>query len=350
MTEEAIATLDQARQAFGEEVSLSEPVAGSPPLWIEPASDKMRSDIGALTGWMDGHHEEIEQALLGFGAIVWRGFPLAETDQFERMMGGFQPFALGYAGGTSDRKSIKGQVMEATRTPSDIYIQLHQEMSYMPSSPRALALWCRQPSETGGETVICDMRGVLEELPDALRRKITDCGVQYVRNMMSEDPDDWRSGPDFRHPNWQYRFETEDRDDVSSQLKERGASFEWHDDGSLSFWTSRPGTLTHPITGEELFFNQLNSQAQNRWTTSEEAAARMDAAYGETVRRPYTVRWGNGDPLLDEEFLAIRDLFERRKRAFAWRAGDVMLLENKLTGHGRHAFTGERDVQVMIFG
>jgi hypothetical protein len=48
--------------------------------------------------------------------------------------------------------------------------------------------------------------------------------------------------------------------------------------------------------------------------------------------------------------LAIRDLFERRKRAFAWQAGDVMLLENKFTGHGRHAYTGVRDVQVMIFG
>jgi len=51
----------------------------------------------------------------------------------------------------------------------------------------------------------------------------------------------------------------------------------------------------------------------------------------------------------EEDYLALRDLFEARKIAFAWRAGDVMLLDNKLTAHGRHAYTGERDVQVMLF-
>lgn len=343
------ARLARAQRRFGAELRLSEPFAPSPPLWIEPASDEMRGDIGELAGWMGRHHDAIEQALLIFGAVVWRGFPVSDTDDFCRLFEGFESFALGYAGGTSDRKPIRGRAMEATRTPPDIYIQLHQEMSYMPNSPRLLAFFCKQPAGTGGETVICDMRGLLEELPEALRRKIVEHGADYVRNMISEDPDDWRAGPDFSHPSWQYRFETDDRDEVSAQLSERGARFEWHEDGSLSFWTSRPGTLVHPATGEELFFNQLNSQAQNRWTTSDEAAARMDAAYGETVRRPYSLRFGNGDPLKDEEFLAIRDVFERRKLAFPWQAGDVMLIENRLTGHGRHPFTGERDVQVMIF-
>ena len=344
------AELDRARQAFGGGVCLDRPFAPWPPLWIEPTSEALRTDIAAFSHWMDQHHEAIEQALLTFGALVWRGFPVRETEQFCALFEGFADFEQGYVGGTSDRKPVKGRAMEATRTPPDIYIQLHQEMSYMPSSPRAVALWCRQPAETGGETVICDMRGVLEELPEAIRCKLVDHGAAYVRNMIDEDPDDWRAGPDFRHPSWQYRFETRDRDEVAAQLAERGAQFEWHKDGSLSFWTTRPGTLVHPVTGEELFFNQLNSQVQNRWTTSEAAAAKMDAAYGDAVRRPYTVRWGNGDPLRDEEFLAIRDLFERRKVAFGWQAGDVMLVENRLTGHGRHPFTGERDLQVMLFG
>jgi hypothetical protein len=168
--------------------------------------------------------------------------------------------------------------------------------------------------------------------------------------MIDGNSDDWRAGPDFRHPSWQYRFESKDREEISAQLAERGAEFEWHEDGSLSFWTTRPGTMVHPVTGDLLFFNQLNSQVQNRWTAGEEQASKMDAAYGDVVRRPYTVRWGNGDPLLDEDFLAMRDVFEWRKVAFPWHSGDVMLVENRLTGHGRHPFTGERDVQVMLFG
>jgi len=42
-------------------------------------------------------------------------------------------------------------------------------------------------------------------------------------------------------------------------------------------------------------------------------------------------------------------VFERRKLAFRWQAGDVMLVENRLTGHGRNPFAGARDVQVMLF-
>lgn len=344
------AALDEARKAFGGKVVLSRPYAPSPPLWIEPAADELSSDINAFSAWMDGQYEEIERALLTFGAIVWRGFPVSETEDFCRLFDRFDDFEQGYVGGTSDRKPVKGRAMEATRTAPDIYIQLHQEMSYMPASPRALAFWCKQPAETGGETVICDMRGVLEELPGPVRRKMVNHGASYVRNMIDEASADWRAEPRYQHPSWQYRFESEDRDEISAQLAERGAEFEWHEDGSVSFWTTRPGTIVHPETGDLLFFNQMNSQVQNRWTAGEERAALMDAAYGDTVRRPYSVRWGNGDPLLDEEFLAMREVFERRKVAFAWQAGDVMLVENRLTGHGRHPYTGERDVQVMLFG
>ncbi|MGE1070901.1 TauD/TfdA family dioxygenase [Pantoea agglomerans] len=34
---------------------------------------------------------------------------------------------------------------------------------------------------------------------------------------------------------------------------------------------------------------------------------------------------------------------------FDWRAGDVMLVENRITAHGRRPFNGPRDVQVMLF-
>ena len=51
----------------------------------------------------------------------------------------------------------------------------------------------------------------------------------------------------------------------------------------------------------------------------------------------------------EAEFLSIHAEFERRKIAFRWQTGDVMLIENRLTGHGRNPFTGPRDVQVMLF-
>ncbi len=190
--------LDEARATFSGPVRLSQPFPGAPPLWIEPDGDALARDMDAFAGWMADHHTAIEKALLVFGAIVWRGFPVTDTDHFIAMMDRFAPYAKGYAGGTSNRKPIKGPAMEATRTPPHIYIQLHQEMSYMPGSPRALAFYCKQAPDSGGETVICDMRGLLEEIPEDTRRKFEQLGARYVRNLRSADVDDWRAEPELR--------------------------------------------------------------------------------------------------------------------------------------------------------
>jgi alpha-ketoglutarate-dependent taurine dioxygenase len=341
--------LAQARAAFTGPVRLSEPNPGAPPLWIEPHDDTLSHDIEAFARWMADNHEAIEATLLSFGAIVWRGFPLADTDDFLAAMARFTTYAKGYAGGTSNRKPIKGAAMEATRTPPDVYIQLHQEMSYMPGSPRALAFYCKHAPESGGETVICDMRGLLEELPEATRRKLEQLGARYVRNLRSAEVEDWRADPEIRHATWQYWFDSDDRQEVSAKLTERGTQYRWNEDGSLTFWNNEPATTLHPVTGDLLYFNQLNSQIQNAWTIGKERADMFDRLYGDHTDRPYSVSFGNGEPFTEEDYLVARDLFEGRKIAFAWRSGDIMLLDNRLVAHGRHPFTGERDVQVMLF-
>jgi alpha-ketoglutarate-dependent taurine dioxygenase len=340
--------LADARARFGSRVVVSEPFPGRPPLWIEPADAALRTDLDAAVAWMTEHHAAIEEALLTFGAVLWRGFPLADSDDFAAVMGRFTSYSQGYVAGTTDRKAVKGQVMEATRTPPEVYILLHQEMSYLPSNPRLVALFCKEPSPVGGETPICDVRGLLEALPDPLRRKLVEENVRYVRNMRSEAVNDWRAEAVYRHPVWEYRFDTTDRAVVEAQLKERGVGFEWEDDGGLTFWTELPGIVTHPVTGDRLFFNQMNSQIQHRLSVGEERAGILNAAYGDSVRRPFSVAFGDGEPLREDEFMAIHEEFERRKVVFSWQAGDFVIVENKLTAHGRHPFSGPRDVQVML--
>jgi alpha-ketoglutarate-dependent taurine dioxygenase len=341
--------LEAARSRLTGPVHLTEPFTGSPPLWIEPASELLTNDTGAFVQWMADNHEAIEAALLSFGAIVWRGFPVSDTGDFISMMDRFEGYSKGYAGGTSNRKAIKGAAMEATRTPPHVYIQLHQEMSYMPDSPRALAFFCKQAPESGGETVICDMRGLLEEIPADTRSKFADLGARYVRNLRSAEVDDWRADPELRHATWQYWFDSEDRDEIAAKLDERGTHYRWNDDGSLTFWNCEPAVANHPLTGEALYFNQLNSQIQNAYTIGPDRAGLFDRLYADHTDRPYSVSFGNGEPVTEDDYLALRAIFEARKIAFAWRAGDVMLLDNKLTAHGRHPYTGERDVQVMLF-
>jgi len=341
--------LDEARAAFGDAVKVTEPFIGQPPLWIEPTDRILREDINAAARWMIDHRDAIEQALLTFGAILWRGFPVAASDDFSAVMSGFTPFSKGYVAGTSERKAIKGNVMEATRTPEEVYIFLHQEMSYQTFSPRLVAFYCRQPSPQGGNTLICDMRGVLEALPEQMQRRFKEGGVIYGRNFRNEEVQDWRLEPAYRHHSWQHWFGTHDPATVAAQLDEREISYEWAADGSLRYWTHRPSVATHPITEELLLFNQLHAQTQHRLCLGDEYADLMDSAYGSTIPRPYFVTFGDGEPLNDAEFFAIHDELERRRVVFDWHPGDIMIVENKLTGHGRTPYRGPRDIQVMLF-
>jgi alpha-ketoglutarate-dependent taurine dioxygenase len=337
-----------ARAAFGPEVRVSEPYLGRPPLWIEPEAAGLASDNAAAAAWMAQNKDAVDAALLSFGAVVLRGFAVTGTDDFASLMSPFETYSQGYVAGATDRQAIKGQVMEATRTPPEVYILLHQEMSYLPNSPRALAFYCRQPSPEGGETPICDMRGLLEALPQDIARRLADDGVLYLRNLRSEAVQDWRADPVYRHASWQYWFGSEDRAAVEAKLAERGVSFRWEDDGALTFWTHLPGVVAHPATGEALFFNQLIAQAEHRVSAGDARADLLDRAYGKTTPRSYFTAFGDGAQPTEAEFQAIHGEFERRKVAFAWQAGDVMLVENRLTSHGRHPYRGPRDVQVML--
>src|SRR5580700_5187092 len=94
--------LERARSAFGDAVNLTEPFPGRPPLWIEPRDRHLTQDIDAATAWMVEHRAAIEGALLSFGAVLWRGFPVTGPDDFAALMTGFTPFSKGYVAGTSE--------------------------------------------------------------------------------------------------------------------------------------------------------------------------------------------------------------------------------------------------------
>jgi alpha-ketoglutarate-dependent taurine dioxygenase len=343
------ARLETVRAAFGESVRLTEPFPGRPPLWIEPADPALRKDIAAAARWMAETKAVLEDALLTFGGIVWRGFPVKGPDQFAEFLGPFTPFSKGYVAGLTDRKTIKGKVMESTRSPENFNILLHQEMSYLPDNPRLIAFYCNRPAEQGGQTIIGDMRGLLEALPESLRRKF-DRGAVYGRHFRNEDDkDDWRADPRYGHASWQYWFDTDDKQRLSAQLGERGITYQWLDDGSLKYWTKLPATTNHPATGELISFNQLYAQTPHRLCVGDGYIDMIASAYGTHTERPYFLSFGDGSPFTDADFMAIHEEMERRKVEFEWQAGDVMLLDNKLTGHGRTPFRGPRDVQVMLF-
>lgn len=61
---------------------------------------------------------------------------------------------------------------------------------------------------------------------------------------------------------------------------------------------------------------------------------------------PNNTYYGDGSPLEPEVVDEIRQAYLQEAIAFAWQAGDVLMVDNMLTAHSRSAFRGPRKILV----
>ena len=63
---------------------------------------------------------------------------------------------------------------------------------------------------------------------------------------------------------------------------------------------------------------------------------------------PFNTRFGNGDPIGADVVQLINEVYEANTACERWQAGDLMLVDNIRTAHGRERFEGPREVLVAM--
>ena len=268
------------------------------------------------------------------GALLFRGFPVRSMEDFQRFVALVTPDLLEYEFGSTPRSRLSGRVYTSTEYPAHQFIPQHNEQSYTTEWPLKLWFYCAQPASEGGSTPLCDSRAVYGGLSASLRRRFEERGVMYVRN--------YGNGLDVP---WQTVFGTHDRAAVEQYCARVGITCEWSEDGELRTRQRCQAVARHPRTGERVWFNQ----AHLFHVSNLEPAAREGLlAILSEEELPRHAFYGDGTPIEESVLGEIRGVYAELTRAFSWRAGDVLLLDNMLVAHGRAPFKGERKVLVAM--
>ncbi len=259
---------------------------------------------------------------------------MASPVEFKRFAASFGKTLGTYEFGSTPRSKIFSGVYSSTEYPPYQTIPLHNEQSYTRKWPEWIWFHCILPSATGGQTPICDSRLIFQRLPAALRAEFLQKELSYVRNY-SEALD----------VPWQQVFNTTDRRQVEQFCQTQGIEWEWKPNGELRTRQRCQAAVQHPATGEWVWFNQAHLFHIS--AVEPNVRSTLLASVGE-AELPRNVYFGDGTPIPDASLNIIRAAYAETAIYFDWHAGDVLMLDNLLTAHGRTPFTGDRKVIVAM--
>jgi hypothetical protein len=98
-----------------------------------------------------------------------------------------------------------------------------------------------------------------------------------------------------------------------------------------------------------VYFNHILTQIVDpRWLGEEAYETYLDVYDRARRTRPYHVTYGDGTEIHMADHQRAADVLAAATIAPGWQAGEVLLIDNIYTGHGRLPFTGHRDVQVAL--
>ncbi|HEX9954446.1 MAG TPA: TauD/TfdA family dioxygenase [Allosphingosinicella sp.] len=307
------------------------------PVAVLPEGD---TSLEALLSLAGEERTRLSAALLQSGALLFRGWQVESLEDFSAVVTAFSGSAerFGYAGGASPRKGLGGGgLYTSTEYPPDMWLSLHNELSYAAVQPRRLFFFCLVAPEQGGETTLADSRRILAALDPALVDEFRSRRLTYIRNL-SPIPGSGYGWPD--------AFETGDPAEAETRARTLGAAVEWREHDVMRVSQTLPATRRHTETGEEVWFNQADGFHPS--ALSPAAYAEQMALCGSEEHFRLNVTFGDGGAIPLAALHHIRETLKAQTIGHRWQRGDIVVLDNHLAAHGRAPFSGPRRIALAM--
>lgn len=288
--------------------------------------------------WYLSNQEQLESRLRENGAILFSGLKIDEISDFENVMDDISDKFMAYVDGNSPRTKLTSKVYTSTEYDKNHHITLHNELSYSYKWPSKIFFCCLIPSPTGGETPIADCRRVVNSMDQDLVKEIEAKGITYIRNLNN-------GGAGFG-PSWQDTFETESKSEVEEFCSKAHIQCVWKDDDSVKLIQPSKGIITHPTTGEKVWFNQIDQFHPSHLDS--EIYETLMMMYNDDEELPMYVSFGDGTKITEDMVKEIRKTVDNESLARKWDQGDLLMLDNVLVAHGRKPYQGDRKILVSM--
>jgi alpha-ketoglutarate-dependent taurine dioxygenase len=283
--------------------------------------------------WAAEHRDALRAAVVEHGSLLVRGVELrdvAKTEAVFRQLGRLMTEKEAFAA----RKRYSQGLYSSSNWPPNQPMCMHHELSYALEFPSLMLFACLTAPTDGGATPVSDSPNVLHALPTELIERFERLGWLLMRSYNDE------IGASIAEA-----FGTDDRRAVESYCRANAIEFAWQPDGALRTRQRRSAVVRHPLSGERCWFNQI--AFLNEWTIDPELREYLVDTYGEDGL-PFNTRFGNGDAIGTDVVQLINEVYEANTARERWQAGDLMLVDNIRTAHGRERFEGPREVLVAM--
>jgi hypothetical protein len=299
---------------------------------VYAAQPNTQSD--AVQRWLAQHKSQIEMELEINGAVLFRDFGIVDDQGFDTFIRAFDWPSFTYEESLSNavRHNRTELVFTANEAPPSVSIFLHHEMAQTPIYPSKLFFFCEQAAASGGATPICRSDILLEQLQAEIPGFLKACeekGIRYSQTMPAEN--DLQSG---QGRSWASTLSAANIEEAEAKLKRLNYKWQWQSDGSLSVTTPVLPAVKMLQDGRKVFFNQLIA-AFRGWQDARNNSEK-------------SICYGDDSPISNDDMAVVIKLADELTFDIPWQTGDIVLVDNFVTMHGRRPFEGQRKVLASL--
>ncbi|CAE7317111.1 unnamed protein product [Symbiodinium sp. CCMP2456] len=303
------------------------------PLVLSPSR---QSSARELSAWAASRSAELQKLLLQHGAVLFRDCGITSAEDFGLVVRAMGCEGYDYVGGAAPRTEVvKGVVFTSNESPPDQPIPFHHELAQSPTPPNYILFCCEVESKHGGATPIIPSDEVadffMSHFPD-FAREVEAKGVRYIRTMPEVTDPTSAQGR-----SWAESYAVKTREEAEEVMTKQGSTWEWLSGGDLKVTTAAlPALRMDERTGRRVFFNSVIA-AFTGWNDSRNV--------GEEA-----VLLGDFSPVNKHALRAVARFMAEREVAFAWKKGDILIVDNGSVLHSRQSFEPPRRVLAALRG